>query len=116
MKKLLTAAATLSILLIFTCGAWAHPPKSVSASWDSGQHALTVTSEHNVNDVAKHYILSLTVFDGNKQILMKQYSKQGSPEQFSDTVLLNDVKPGTKLRIQVTCNIMGSKETQITVN
>ena len=77
---------------------------------------MTVTAEHSVNDVSKHYILSLTILDGNKQILMKQYSKQDSPEQFTDTVLLKDIKPGTKLRVQVTCNIMGSKETQVTTN
>ena len=116
MKKLFTAAAALSVLLIFTCSAWAHPPKSVTASWNGAQHALTVTAEHSVNDVSKHYILSLTILDGNKQILMKQYSKQDSPEQFTDTVLLKDIKPGTKLRVLVTCNIMGSKETQVTTN
>lgn len=115
MKKFAILLASISILLAFSCSAFAHPPKSISASWNASQETLSVTAEHSVEDAAKHYILSLTVLDGTKQVVMKQYSKQGSTDGFSDDVILKGMKPGTKLRIQLVCNIMGSKELQYTI-
>ena len=46
---------------------------------------------------------------------MKQYTKQDSAEGFSDSVILKGLKSGTKLRIQLACNIMGSKEVEFTI-
>ena len=67
--------------------ALAHPPKSVSCSWNGQTSTLTVTASHEVNDAAKHYVLTLTVLENGKQIVFKQYSKQDSAAQFSDSVL-----------------------------
>ena len=112
MKKIAILLTAVSILFVLSCTAFAHPPKSITASWNASQETLSVTAEHSVEDAAKHYILSLTILDGTKQLVMKQYSKQNSTDGFSDSLILKGMKSGTKLRIQLVCNIMGSKELQ----
>ncbi|MDO5562491.1 MAG: hypothetical protein Q4F74_02655 [Synergistaceae bacterium] len=115
MKKFAIITTALAFLVLSACGAFAHPPKDVSVSWNKSQEMLSITSHHNVNDPAKHYILSLTILDGNRQVLTKQYTKQGSPETFTDSISLKGMKSGTKLRVQLVCNIMGSKETEFII-
>ena len=103
-------------IVVFTAdAAFAHPPKDIVVSWDKGNEILTVLANHNVNDPAKHYILSMTIFDGNKQLLLKQYTSQTSAEHFKDSVVLKGLPSGTKLRVQLVCNIMGSEETTFIV-
>lgn len=115
MKKRAMTVLILAVTLLTAATAFAHPPKSVSASWDASGQILNVTAEHSVNDQAKHYVLSLTIFEGNKQLLQKQYSSQNSAERFSDRVALKGVPSGTKIRVQVVCNIMGATETEFTI-
>ena len=98
--------------MLFSAGrAVAHPPKNIEVSWNKELQTLSVTAEHAVNDPSKHYILSMSILDGNNQLLVKQYTKQGSSREFSDSVVLKDIAPNTKIRIQLLCNIMGSIET-----
>lgn len=115
MKKTLIYAITALLILASAGSSFAHPPKNAKAVWDKASETLTVTAEHSVNDPVKHYILTLTVFEGNKQLLLKQYDKQGDPAKFSDSVILKGLKPGSHLRVQLVCNIMGSTEFEITI-
>lgn len=115
MKKT-TMFFAIAAALFLTAGiARAHPPKDIAATWDKAHETLHITAQHSVNDPNKHFVLTMTVLEGNQQLLMKQYSQQGSAEQFSDTVLLKGLKSGTKLRVQLVCNIMGSQETEVTI-
>lgn len=115
MKKTLIYAITALLILVSAGSAFAHPPKNANLVWDKATKTLTVTSEHSVNDPVKHYILTLTVFEGNKQLLLKQYNRQGEPGRFSDSVILQELKPGSVVRVQLVCNIMGSTESEITI-
>lgn len=110
MKKIKVLFVAALFIMAAASAALAHPPKSVSCSWNGQTSTLTVTASHEVNDAAKHYVLTLTVLENGKQIVFKQYSKQDSAAQFSDSVLLKGMKSGTKLRIILMCNIMGSVE------
>ena len=111
MKKHIILSVSI-ILMLFSVGkAVAHPPKNMGVSWNKEQKTLSVTAEHAVNDPSKHYILSMSILDGNNQLLVKQYTKQSSSKEFSDSVVLKDIAPNTKIRIQLLCNIMGSTET-----
>ena len=92
MKKIAILLTAVSILFVLSCTAFAHPPKSITASWNASQETLSVTAEHSVEDAAKHYILSLTILDGTKQLVMKQYSKQNSTDGFSDSLILKGMK------------------------
>lgn len=116
MKKKAMFALILAFAL-FTCAvAFAHPPKAVSASWNASNNKLTVTAEHSVNDASKHYVLNLTIFDGNKQLLQKQYSSQASVDGFNDSFILEGLPSGKTIRIQLVCNIMGATETEFTIS
>lgn len=114
-KRAAIAVLALVIALATVFAASAHPPKWVSASWDASGQILNIRAQHGVNDPAKHFILSLTVFEGNKQLLQKQYTSQSSADYFQDSVALKGLPSGTKIRIQVVCNIMGSTETEFTI-
>lgn len=115
MKKTLIYTITALLILVSASISFAHPPKNVNAVWDNASETLTVTAEHNVNDPVKHYILTLTIFEGNKQLLLKQYDKQGEPGNFTDSVILKGLEPGSVIRVQLLCNIMGSIESEITI-
>jgi len=116
MKKIMTMLLIASVLVVISAGSvFAHPPKPASVSWDQAKGTLNISAQHRVNDPEKHYILTLTVFEGNRQLLLKQYSRQDSKDGFNDSVILKNVKPGSKIRIQLVCNIMGSSETEFTI-
>lgn len=110
MKKIIISFIAITVIFVSTSVALAHPPKNIIISWDKVQETLLVSAEHIVNDASKHYVLSMTILDGNNQLLIKQYTKQDSLNKFSDSVVLKGMKPGTKLRVQLVCNIMGSAE------
>lgn len=117
MKKFMVLALFATALITFApSAAPAHPPVDLSASWDAGSQTLSVTAHHGVNDTSKHYILAMSIFDGNKQILMKQYNRQESKDSFSDKVVLKGIKKGTVLRVQLMCNIMGTGEVTCAIN
>ena len=115
MKKFLIYVIAMVLIVASAGTVFAHPPKNASIAWDKATETLTVTADHNVNDPAKHYVLTLTVFEGNKQLLLKQYDKQSSPAGFSDSLMLQGLKSGSVVRVQLVCNIMGSTETEITI-
>jgi hypothetical protein len=116
MKKTSILAITALIVLLSAGQVFAHPPKAPSVSWDKSSETLTVTAEHSVNDPQKQYVLTFTVFEGNKQVLLKQYDDQGDAKTFSDSVILKGLKPGSSVRVQLVCNIMGSAESEITID
>lgn len=115
MKKIAITALICALALIAATSAFAHPPKSLSVKWNAAGQILDISADHSVNDPEKHYVLSLTVFEGSKHLLQKQYTKQVSMEQFRDSVALKGLSSGTTVRIQVVCNIMGSVETEFTI-
>ena len=115
MKKIMIYVVAMLLVIASAGTVFAHPPKNASIAWDKATETLTVTADHNVNDPAKHYVLTLTVFEGNKQLLLKQYDKQNSPVGFSDSVMLQGLKAGSVVRVQLVCNIMGSTEAEIKI-
>ncbi|MDD4159341.1 MAG: hypothetical protein PHO18_00165 [Synergistaceae bacterium] len=116
MKKTLIYTLTALLILLSANLAFAHPPKNVTLAWDKASDTLTITADHSVNDPVKHYILTLTVFEGNKQLLLKQYNRQRDASGFSDSVILKGMKPGSSVRVQLVCNIMGSTESEIKIH
>ena len=114
-KKTITAFVCAIILVVAAAVAFAHPPKAISAAWDASNQMLNISAEHSVNDPAKHYVLNMTIFQGGKQLLQKQYTSQATAQKFQDSVALKGMSSGTKIRIQVVCNIMGSTETEFTI-
>ena len=110
MKKLRILLLAALFAAVACTAAFAHPPKNVVCSWNAQNSTLTVSATHEVNDPAKHFVLTVTLLENGKQIVFKQYTKQDSAEKFTDSVLLKGMKSGTKLRVILMCNIMGSVE------
>lgn len=110
-----SAALLAALAVMATAAAFAQPPTGVSASWNKSDGTLTVTATHPVNDRTKHYVMALVVREGGNQILMKKYTEQYSNDGFSDKIPLSGIKPGMKLTVELTCNIMGTAEKTITV-
>lgn len=114
-KKLLALISLVAVMA--ASAAFAQPPSDMTLSWNGAESALSVSAAHQVNDRTKHFIMTLIVKDGDgKQLLMKRYTEQPTNAGFSDKVTLNGVKPGTKLTVELTCNIMGSLAKDITIN
>ena len=88
--------------------AWAHPPKSVTLSLDAPSGRLTVQVVHGVNDPVKHHVQRISVFVGGKLAAQKEYPSQTDVNGMTDTFSVGSVPKGTKIRVEATCNIMGS--------
>lgn len=114
-KRAVVVLALIFVMALSVVPALAHPPKNLSASWDAAGKRLTVTADHSVNDASKHFILGVTIFEGNKQVLQKQYTNQSSADGFRDSFVLEGITSGTKIRIQIVCNIMGSAERELVI-
>ncbi|MEG1641687.1 MAG: hypothetical protein RR272_01110 [Synergistaceae bacterium] len=111
MKKLFTLFTISIIAVLFSTAAFAHPPKSVSLSWDSKSEVLTVKAEHKVNSTTQHYVISVAVTQDGNQLAQKRYTSQTSADSFSDNIHLKGLKSGSKISVSLTCNIMGTAQT-----
>ena len=107
MKRGRILLAALCLWGVLGASAWAHPPKSVVLSLD-GAGQLTVQVSHGVNDPAKHYVSRISVFVGGKLVAQKEYTSQSGGEGMTDTFTLGPVPKGTPVRVEATCNIMGT--------
>ena len=107
MKRGRILLAALCLWGVLGASAWAHPPKSVVLSLD-GAGKLTVQVSHGVNDPAKHYVSRISVFVGGKLAAQKEYPSQTDVNGMTDTFSVGSVPKGTKIRVEATCNIMGS--------
>jgi len=69
---------------------------------------LTVQVAHGVNDPAKHHVQRISVFVGGKLAAQKEYPSQADAGGMTDTFAIGSVPKGTTIRVEATCNIMGS--------
>lgn len=114
-KNIVLCVVIVLLTVMSSSVAFAHPPKDIKLVWNGNTKTLDVTSTHTVSDNAKHYVLTLTVFKNNKQILLKQYDQQIDMSKFSDSILLQEVEAGSIIRVNLICNIMGTAEAEITI-
>lgn len=102
------------LIALFGSAAFAHPPKEVILSWNPSG-TLTVNVKHNVNDPQKHYINKILIFVNDKVTVQKEYTSQQSSEEFHDSFSLGALPPGTKIKAEAFCVIMGSASGSISV-
>lgn len=112
-KKVLFATSLLALLNVAVI-AFAHPPKAVSLVWDPSG-TLTVTVDHVVNDSQKHYVNKVIVYVNDKIAVQKEYPSQESAAGFADTFQLGAQQPGTRIKAEAFCIIMGSGTGSVTV-
>lgn len=113
--KSLTVILAAFVVMAAAGAALAQPPGDISLSWDGASGTLSVSAQHPVNDKTKHFVMMMTVSKDGDALVTKKYTSQASDGVFSDKVQLKDVKPGDKLAVELTCNIMGTTTKEITI-
>ena len=105
----------LAVLFLWGASAEAHPPKDIAVAYDAGTATLTVTIEHSVKDVAKHYIDEIRILKGGAELAKAKPSKQTNKEQEIFTVNLPGLKSGDVLTVEAKCNIFGTLRKDVSI-
>lgn len=111
MKKSLLTLVAIICLPFLTI---AHAPKKIEANYNSETGILSLTIPHKVKDVETHYIDAITLTI-NEEEIVKTYNKQSSKESHIVDIQLEKYSPGTIISISASCNKLGSKKAEITV-
>ena len=111
MRKLLF----IFILALFFIGSVSsHPPQDVTGSFNLSDKTLTVEVTHRGGGGTRHFIDTITITRNGREILKQEISSQSNDVQ-PFVYLLPDVEAGDQLAVNVTCNISGSRQLNITV-
>jgi hypothetical protein len=102
------------LLAALAQAATAHPPKSVSLSWNP-VGILTVKVDHSVNDPQKHYVNKIVVYVNDKMVAQKEYSSQTDENGQMDEFSLGAIPSGANIKVEALCVIMGSAAGAITL-
>jgi hypothetical protein len=113
--KRLGAGIIISFLtvMIFSGTAFSHPPKSVALSLKGG--ILSVNVSHSVDNPDKHYIYRIIIYRDNQIVVSRDYKSQPSTDGLSDTFDIGASRPGSVIKAEAFCVIMGSASGSITV-
>ena len=115
MKKLgVLLLGSLFMILLGVSVSHAHPPKDVNLTWNSDGN-LIVHVVHAVNDPQKHYINKVIVYVNDKVALQRDYTMQQNGEGLTDTFVLGALPPGTNIKVEAYCIIMGVGTNSIVV-
>jgi hypothetical protein len=102
-------------LLLFSFMLNAHPPKSIDLSYDVETAVLTVKVWHKVSNPENHFIKKITVFQGDKPIAEKAYTRQQTDGYQEDIFVFveNPLKKGDAVKVQAVCSIAGEKTVKL---
>ena len=115
MNKKLLAAIMIFCAFIVSTAALAHPPKSVSLTWNSNG-SLAVNVVHQVNDPQKHYIERIVIYVDDKIVQQREYSSQPNVDGLTDTFNIGQLAAGSVIKAEAFCIIMGSVTGSTTAN
>ncbi|MBN2299127.1 MAG: hypothetical protein JXM72_11060 [Deltaproteobacteria bacterium] len=102
----------ISIAYIQTANA--HPPKDISISYDLAQQTLSVTITHKTTFTSRHHIKTVIITRNGTAVSTEEYKDQPDESPFTYTYSLPAVA-GDVIKVEVTCNVFGSKEATLTV-
>jgi hypothetical protein len=105
----------IAFLLLLALSLSAHPASSVDLSYDGKTQLLTVSFDHTVKNPADHFISSILIKVGGKDVISQSLSAQDSAAGGSVVYKLNGIKAGTVIEAVSTCNKIGKKSTKLTV-
>jgi len=98
---------------IFSISLMAHPPKSVTVTYNEGKLKIVVV--HKVKDPTSHYIKTIKIsVDGNVVKELK-YTSQTSVEQQVVEENLPDIKAGSTIKVKATCSQFGFRNGELKV-
>lgn len=93
----------------------AHPPASMSLSYDFGLQELSVTITHSVSNPSSHYVDTVTVYRNSNVVNTFPYTSQPTTGTFTYTYNVT-ASDGDTLSAKADCNIGGSIQRSTTVN
>ena len=120
MKRLKKSQVLIGILTVFAvCFMYpqtslANGPNDVKLSYDSQSQMLAVTITHKSPFPSIHYIKSVEIMKNGSVVSTNKYKNQ--PDQATYTYSYNvPATAGETLEVKVSCNLYGSKTTNLTV-
>lgn len=103
------------VLLLSSITLFAHPASKVEVTYDHETQILNVSFEHKVKDAEDHFIFEIKVYNGKKEVITQEISRQETMEGGSFQYKLIDVKPGDELKVRTNCNKTGKKSATIVI-
>lgn len=103
------------MIMASASAAFAHPPKNLIMTWDAASEVLTVKAEHKISNPSQHYVMAINITAEGETIFQKRYDQQASPEYYTDRIPLKGLKKGTKITVNIACNIMGASEATLVI-
>lgn len=99
----------LGFFLLMIYGLAAHPADNMKVKINLEKKTITVTAEHSVSNGEKHYIEKLTVTVNGEKVAEKTYTTQPDEKRFQETVQLESLELGDKVKLEAECNVWGDK-------
>ncbi len=102
---------------------FAHPPSNIIITYDNANDSINVVVKHNILDSKEkdpntHYINSIDLTINGKAIKTNTFTKQDTVEEQTttfDKLNLNIDNKDNKITIKATCNLGGSKSSNIVI-
>jgi|GEM_PF-1249584 hypothetical protein len=111
MKKAL--ATVVAVMALISQVALADPPNAVGISIVKDR--IMVTAMHATKDVNKHFIGQIEVFINGVKLIDQKFIRQANGNMQIAQYICPGLKAGDKVSATATCNITGSKTTEIVV-
>ncbi len=109
---------TVFVLLtgvLLTTTTFAHPPKSIQIKYSKPDKQLSIEAVHAVKNVADHYINEILITINGVEKEKITLTKQSSTAAEQYIYAIGDLKTGDVVKVKATCNKIGSKTTEITI-
>ena len=114
MRKFAKLLLTLMSAIIICTPLYAHPAEMVELKWNEAVSVLDVSILHPVKNTANHYISKIVVSVDGKVIEEMSLKSQSDPGTEHAQFEIKDVKSGSKIEVEATCNVTGKlKETMV---
>ncbi len=92
----------------------AHPPSTMTLSYNTSNQTLSVTITHAVSDPSTHYVKSVIVYKNDVKIIHENYTSQPSTDTFTYHYTL-EATDGDVIEVTAICSISGQISRSITV-
>ena len=105
----------LMILTIACTPLFAHPAEKIELKWDENASVLDVSILHPVKSTANHYISKIVVSVNGKVTEERILKSQSDPKTEHAFFEIKDLKRGSKIEVEATCNVFGKLKENLVI-
>ncbi len=100
----------LLVILAFPVCLFAHSPDEITLSHekDEDREFLKISVFHSVRNVERHYVESITISVNDEELEVLTFSNQETDEFQDVEYEVTDLSPGDVVKIEASCNRIGS--------